>query len=36
MEVVDFYNKVKEIIWAYKQIPDVIKEKAKEFMWKEK
>ena len=36
MEIVDFYNKIKEIIWAYKQIPDVIKEKAKEFMGKEK
>ena len=35
MEIVDFYEKIKEIIWAYKQIPDVIKEKAKEFMSKE-
>jgi hypothetical protein len=34
MEVVDFYNKIKEIIWAYKQIPDALKEKAKEFMKK--
>jgi len=34
MEIVDLYNKVKEIIWAYKQIPDVLKEKAKEFMKK--
>jgi len=36
MEVVDFYNKIKEIISAYKQIPDMLKEKAKDFMTKEK
>ena len=36
MEIVDFYNKVKEIISAYKQIPDILKDKAKEFLTKEK
>lgn len=36
MEIVWFYNKIKQIITAYKQIPDMVKEKAKEFMTKEK
>lgn len=36
MEIVDFYEKIKEIISAYKQIPDMIKDKAKDFMTKEK
>jgi hypothetical protein len=36
MEIVDFYNKLKEIVAAYKQIPDMLKDKAKEFMTKEK
>lgn len=36
MEIVDFYEKIKEIIAAYKQIPDMLKDKAKEFMTKEK
>jgi hypothetical protein len=36
MEIVDFYNKIKEIISAYKQIPDMLKDKAKDFMTKEK
>ena len=36
MEIVWFYNKIKEIISAYKQIPDMVKEKAKEFLTKEK
>lgn len=36
MEIVDFYNKIKEIISAYKQIPDILKDKAKDFMTKEK
>jgi hypothetical protein len=36
MEIVDFYNKIKEIISTYKQIPDILKDKAKDFMTKEK
>jgi hypothetical protein len=36
MEIVDFYEKIKEIIAAYKQIPEMLKDKAKDFMTKEK
>ncbi len=34
-EIVDYYNKIKHIFSAYKQIPDIIKEKVKEFTSKE-
>lgn len=32
MEVVEFYNKIKQIFAAYASIPDKIKEHAKEMM----
>lgn len=32
VEIVWFYNKIKQILSAYSQIPDMIKEKVKETM----
>jgi len=34
-EIVDYYNKIKQVFSAYKQIPDIMKEKVKEFTSKE-
>jgi len=34
LEMIAIYNKVKNILWMYSQIPDVIKDKAKEFIKK--
>ncbi len=34
-EIVAFYEKIKQILSAYKQIPDLMKEKAKEYIKKE-
>jgi hypothetical protein len=34
LEILAVYNKVKSILWMYSQIPDVIKDKAKEFIKK--
>jgi hypothetical protein len=33
-EIVDAYNKVKEVFAAYKQIPEIVKETAKEYFKK--
>lgn len=33
MEIVWFYNKIKEIFSAYSQIPDMVKDKVKEVLW---
>lgn len=33
-EIADFYNKIKQVLAAYKQIPEIIKEKVKETLWK--
>ena len=30
-EIVDYYNKIKQIFSAYQKIPDMVKEKIKEF-----
>lgn len=33
MEVVDIYNRVKQVMWIYSQIPDMILDKVKEFVF---
>jgi len=33
-EIADFYNKVKQILSAYKQIPELFKEKVKDVLSK--
>ena len=32
LEMLAIYNKIKWIFWMYSQIPDVIKDKAKDFI----
>jgi len=32
LEILAMYNKIKNILWMYSQIPDVIKDKAKDFI----
>jgi hypothetical protein len=36
MEIVGFYNKIKQIFAAYSQIPDMVKEKVWEVLGKDK
>lgn len=36
MEIVGFYNKIKQVLWAYAQIPDMIKDKVKDVVWNKK
>lgn len=36
VELVDYYNKIKKLIIAYKQIPEIVKEKVKEFTQSQK
>ena len=35
-EIVDFYNKIKEMLSAYKKIPDIFKEKVSDIIKKQK
>ena len=32
LEIIAIYKKVKNLLWMYSQIPDVVKDKAKEFI----
>ena len=34
-EIVDYYNKIKQIFSAYQKIPEMVKQKVKEFISKE-
>ena len=36
MEIVGFYNKIKQILSAYSQIPDIVKTKVSEVLGKDK
>lgn len=35
-EIVNSYNKIKRILLAYKNIPNMLKEKIFDFIWKKK
>ncbi len=34
LEILAVYNKIKNLLWMYSQIPDVLKDKAKDFIKK--
>jgi len=36
LEILEIYKKVKRVLSMYSQIPDVVKEKVKDFVKKEK